>query len=72
MGFWESLATPVKVNYGGDAAYRDDGHLDDGLLDDGDLNDGYLANQHLGGVQNSSGHLYGGQYEQTLRLAGLR
>ena len=65
MGFWESLASPVDVNDGGDTGYPDDGYLDDG----------YFGDVHLGnisGVLNSSGHLYTGQYDQPLRLAGLR
>ena len=82
VGFWESLATPVKVYNGGDTGYLDDAylderyldnvHLDDGYVNDGYLDDGYLDNGHLDSVQNSSGHLYSGQYDQPLRLAGLR
>ena len=82
VGFWESLATPVKVYNGGDTGYLDDAylderyldnvHLDDGHVNDGYLDDGYLDNGHLDSVQNSSGYLYSGQYDQPLRLAGLR
>ena len=75
MGFWESLASPVDVNDGGDTGYLGDGHLDDGYLDDEHLDDGYLDDGHLGnldGVLNSSGHLQSGQYDRPLRLAGLR
>ena len=65
MGFWESLASPVDVNDGGDTGPLGDGHLDDGYLDDGHLS-------NLDGVLNSSGHLHSGQYDRPLRLAGLR